>query len=588
VTPVGEVTLKQLLECDPSVFDAAADAWASFAKGLDDAAEQFIRGTMDLSHAWPEGADAQAACAQNARLRAQVSNAEDPARRTGEALRVFAGTLRGLKRLAWDIVQDAQRNGYTVDSLTGTVTRAAPVPAGTSVDQVQRAVQARANEIRSLLDQADAADAEVVRKINAERPDPGSGFGLVSAKKLAEAEVRKQRGKSPKEVKVWWDGLAPEQQEQAIRDYPHLVGWLDGVPAEDRDVANRLRLDRDQASLTRQASDLEAKVNAMQRDPWVSTFELAEVQGKLDTVREKLAGLDTVERRLGKLGGNGFLLGIDPAGDGKAIVAVGNPDLADNIATFVPGTGAGVNGGGFAGNLDRTEAMSVDAENAAAGERTSVVLWVGYDAPDNPLFNSPFSSYADDAAPDLRRFQGGLRASHEAGDANQTVIGHSYGTTVIGHAASDGKSLDADQVVFVASPGVGVDQASDLSLRHGDHSGQNVWATRADNDVIRLSPVHNNDPVESDFHGRAFASDPGSPWHQLDAHGSYWNDGNIARDHMANLIVGNSDAVSRPAAPDPGWHTGPPTTPAPPPTPPRQPTPNPSSSPGATPTGGQR
>lgn len=33
-----------------------------------------------------------------------------------------------------------------------------------------------------------------------------------------------------------------------------------------------------------------------------------------------------------------FLLKLDPAGNGQAIVSIGNPDTATNVATLVPGT----------------------------------------------------------------------------------------------------------------------------------------------------------------------------------------------------------------------------------------------------------
>ncbi|MFD8492808.1 alpha/beta hydrolase [Amycolatopsis sp. NPDC059657] len=47
--------------------------------------------------------------------------------------------------------------------------------------------------------------------------------------------------------------------------------------------------------------------------------------------------------------------------------------------------------------------------------------------------------------------------------SHNTTVGHSYGTTVIGHAARD-EHLAVDDIVFVASPGVGVNHASELGL----------------------------------------------------------------------------------------------------------------------------
>jgi len=48
-----------------------------------------------------------------------------------------------------------------------------------------------------------------------------------------------------------------------------------------------------------------------------------------------------------------------------------------------------------------------------------------------------------------------------------TVVGHSYGTTLVGAAASDGHHLAANNIVAVASPGMLVDHAGDLKLPPG-------------------------------------------------------------------------------------------------------------------------
>jgi pimeloyl-ACP methyl ester carboxylesterase len=81
----------------------------------------------------------------------------------------------------------------------------------------------------------------------------------------------------------------------------------------------------------------------------------------------------------------------------------------------------------------------------------------------------------------LRRFQEGLRATAEGTPARQTVIGHSYGSLVVGKAAA-GTGLPADGVVFVGSPGVGVDAARDLAV-----PPDRVWSTTSRNDIIQYA-----------------------------------------------------------------------------------------------------
>ncbi|WP_071808787.1 alpha/beta hydrolase [Couchioplanes caeruleus] len=63
-----------------------------------------------------------------------------------------------------------------------------------------------------------------------------------------------------------------------------------------------------------------------------------------------------------------------------------------------------------------------------------------------------------------------------------TVLGHSYGTTAIGYTAREPEGLDADDLILVASPGIGVWQASDLPTIAADH----VWVTTHAFDIIHL------------------------------------------------------------------------------------------------------
>lgn len=125
--------------------------------------------------------------------------------------------------------------------------------------------------------------------------------------------------------------------------------------------------------------------------------------------------------------------------------------------------------------------MVREAEKLDPGASTSAVMWIGYEAPQEvanllgvnaDLTELPGdgdamdSEYAERGGRALDSFQHGLRATHEGPPSHNTVIGHSYGSTVIGHGAA-GHGLPVDDVVFVGSPGVGVDHASELGLEPG-------------------------------------------------------------------------------------------------------------------------
>jgi hypothetical protein len=123
----------------------------------------------------------------------------------------------------------------------------------------------------------------------------------------------------------------------------------------------------------------------------------------------------------------------------------------------VPGTGNDLT------NVDdqirRADVLQGEAMRADRGASTSVVSWLGYDAPeaDGSVVTT---GRADASAQDLRSFTHGLRESHQGEPTHMTVLGHSYGSTMVGAATSGGEGLGADDVVVVGSPGMTVDHAS--------------------------------------------------------------------------------------------------------------------------------
>lgn len=171
-----------------------------------------------------------------------------------------------------------------------------------------------------------------------------------------------------------------------------------------------------------------------------------------------------------------YLLGFDTKGIGHAVIANGNPDTADHTAVYVPGTTSNLKDIG--GNINRAAHLWQQAQAQAPGETTSTITWLGYDAPQGLVADATFDDYAYDGAPKLNNFLDGLQATQGGANASHTtVIGHSYGSTVIGAAAME-HDLAADDVVTVGSPGVLVSSADDLDVGK-DHvwsgPGQRIW-----------------------------------------------------------------------------------------------------------------
>lgn len=276
----------------------------------------------------------------------------------------------------------------------------------------------------------------------------------------------------PAAVTAWWNSLTAEQQQAAVQVNPAKIGSMDGVPVVARDRANRIILAQQMAGLQQQ------KYGLAQQYKFSNIDQRVRLVGKMQSVEDKIAGLTAIQTKLDSPGGNAFLLGVDTAGTGRVVMALGNPDTADHVGIFVPGMTSNITGA--EGLINQAQVIKTASDQQDPTGSNSSILWLGYDAPPG-VVTAAFESRAEKAGPALDLFIDGINATH-GGDADVTVIGHSYGSVVTGVADRDFK-LNADKMFFIGSPGVGVDSAAELSV-----GAQNVYASTASNDIIRRTP----------------------------------------------------------------------------------------------------
>ncbi|WP_431868050.1 alpha/beta hydrolase [Nocardiopsis eucommiae] len=341
----------------------------------------------------------------------------------------------------------------------------------------------------------------------------------------------------PHLVNAWWDSLTEEEREQAMADDPDLLRDLDGIPADVRDQLNRDYLAEEPDRIDSEIEDLREEREALSNGPGHD--------GKrriLDNQIEELeAEKGVVETLLNDLGDSSadtdkFLLAFERGDHGRAIVSQGNPDTADNVATLVPGTTTTWQS--IEGQMGRADNLVLAAENADEDADHAVISWIGYDAPNIP--EAAGKGRAEGAVDDLSSFQDGLRATHRnSSQSNNTVIGHSYGSTVVGHTAQGDGGLNADEIVLVGSPGTNSRHASELGFLAED-----VHASTAENDGITgfTGLTHGADPTSPDFGATVFESAPGSSdgaWPLRDAHSQYFLDGSPSLRYMGEVIAGN-------------------------------------------------
>ncbi|MBO1416572.1 alpha/beta hydrolase [Streptomyces sp. FH025] len=438
--------------------------------------------------------------------------------------------------------------------------------AGPDAEAQARRISGR---ITAALTEADHADRTISARLAHLARNAGSGAGLDAATAktdLAAADALERipaPGTDPTGVKTWWDGLTDEQRHRMILNHPDRIGALDGVPAVGRDQANRINLRQGGQDLQRRLDDLgpaPKRFLGFAKGEPVPNPEYERWKSRHDDLEDKLKGVRAVEKRLNTpvdaAHPPAFLLGFDTHGKGHAVIAVNDPDTADNVSTYVPGTGARL--GSINSDINRSDRMvaAADAADRKAGDpsTTSSITWIGYDAPQSIVLEAADGSYARNAEDRLHRFETGLRATHEGEPSNNTVLAHSYGTTTVGYTMRD-KGLPVDNVVLIASPGCGVEHAEELRIdpsrvyaaqSDGDAIG---WATAVDpggvadnlgDDLAGLwgggngdhHLIHGRQTTVPDFGARILPTDSEG------GHSDYWNDGSPTLTSMGEVIAG--------------------------------------------------
>jgi pimeloyl-ACP methyl ester carboxylesterase len=179
--------------------------------------------------------------------------------------------------------------------------------------------------------------------------------------------------------------------------------------------------------------------------------------------------------------GRHFLF-FDPAGDGRAAEVFGDLPTAKHIAILVPGVGTTLTDferglGGVARRAPGVQGRTLYEQLSKRSRDTAVISWLGYDAPDGIDLAAATGGRARTGAAALATFVRDVLAQRP--DASVSLIGHSYGSMVVGLAARH--LPEVHDLITLGSPGLGVNHASDLG-------GATVWAAQAPADWIRRIP----------------------------------------------------------------------------------------------------
>jgi hypothetical protein len=170
------------------------------------------------------------------------------------------------------------------------------------------------------------------------------------------------------------------------------------------------------------------------------------------------------------------------------------------------------------------------------GSGTAIILWQGYDVPPD-IPHAAFQHRAENGGQALASFTAGM-ALHPSQPL--TLVGHSYGSLVVGEGVRDGAKVN--NVVVLGSPGMGVDKAASLHLAPGGH----VYAEKAPGDPVSMLETFGTDPAAQSFGGiRLTVNSPGLP--NVSGHSHYFTPGSLALRNTADVVNGKSGQAQSPS-----------------------------------------
>jgi uncharacterized protein YukE len=329
--------------------------------------------------------------------------------------------------------------------------------------------------VQRLLNVFDLVDQQTAAAIHAAQlgPVPEMPPGT-----LGDARRPPAPGSSAKDVNEWWNSLSRREKHALIGGHPAELGNMNGIPADVRDKVNRAVMKDDVTRVADAARNHGVPAQDVVDHPERYSLTCEHTVRFFNAIRTR-NGLNHTSAGTRPV----MLWAYYPLafnGQGKAAIAIGNPDTATDTAVVVPGTGSSVAQGWMAS--DNATHLYDQMVLANPGEQTSVLAWMGYDAPDSPIELRV-------AAPALARAGGdllaadvnGLAATHRAEvGSHVTVIGHSYGSTTVADAFA-ASGMHANDAVLIGSPG------TDLANRAADFhlpAGGQVYVGAASSDPV--------------------------------------------------------------------------------------------------------
>ncbi|MBJ7339298.1 alpha/beta hydrolase [Mycolicibacterium sp.] len=548
------VSVSAVESSNPDALTAASDQLGTKIIQLDAVLAEQRRALDELEASWQGQASSAAIARGEANLREQTAlrgrlQAVQAALRSGgsqlsSARDAVLTVVDGLRAVGWQVTDD------------GTATPPPWFPAHLAI--MAAPFTAIIRRLLELFDTIDQQTAAAIRAATGTVPPSAPGASPASADIPAP-------GTPAGDVNAWWTSLSPEQRQRLIAAHPPELGNLNGIPAGVRDQVNQAVMTDDLARVSDVARRNGVSTDDVVHDP--VRFGLATVDAtRYTNAVQAKRGLD--HQRGGDAGDPNvrpvMLWAYQPladGGQGRAAVAIGNPDTAQNTAVVVPGTGSSLRDGWLSDGHDDGIHLYEQSRLGNPDEQTAVISWMGYDAPDSftdPRIATPW--LAREGGDLLAADVNGLSATH-LGTSHVTVIGHSYGSTTVADAFAGG-DMRANDAVLIGSPGT--DLATSAADFHLD--GGRVYVGAASTDPVSwfgtpgavatnllnqelgspFGPLAGlgTDPA-GDAYGsvRFHAEVAGSDELNVSDHSHYYDSGSESLRAMVDIASGNADRL---------------------------------------------
>jgi len=291
------------------------------------------------------------------------------------------------------------------------------------------------------------------------------------------------------DVALWWGSMGLDARNALRVATPQLVGNLDGIPYQVRDLANRSVL-----------------TSTMRGLDYTIRTELGRTA--VEKAKLQLSMLKSISNALGDASGNTnrTLMSLDVTGQGRAAIIVGDLATADYITYMVPGMFFTIEGQmvywtDAAARL-RDEQQSWLAHYGDTTSTVATVAWIGYHTPN--LTNVGSLENAEEGRDSLARSIEGLQTLRSASEPYVTIVGHSYGSTAALMALTE-YDFEVDALAVVGSPGSAAQSVRQLHVKNG-----NVFVGKAQWDPVPNSAFFGSEPGSASYGATTFGTDGGT------------------------------------------------------------------------------